>query len=48
MPEVSKVGGGVSIVRSPIRGICAVILSPMTLRIRCDVSSDHCFGREKL
>jgi len=41
-------GEGVSGVRSYIRGVCAAILSFVTLRIRCDTSSVRCFGRKKL
>jgi len=44
MSEASNVGGGVSAVRSLSRGICATVLSPVTLRIRRDVSPDHCLG----
>jgi len=41
------VGGGVSGVRNPIRGICTAILSFVTIRIHCDASFVRCFGREK-
>jgi len=43
MSEAMEVGGGVSTVRSPIRGICISILRPVTLRIRRDVSLAHFF-----
>jgi len=46
MLEASKVGGGVSTVKSLIKGICTVVLRPVTLHIRRDVSLDHCLGEE--
>jgi len=41
-----EVGEGVSVVKGPIRGICATILKLVTLRIRRDISCAHCLGEK--